>query len=53
MRFLTGKDPVLRKSFDALISQMGDRANNVVWDYSQLLQIHNAKGGIWVSEGGE
>jgi hypothetical protein len=50
---MTGKDPILRKSFDALISQLGARANSVVWDYSQLSTTHKTKGGVWVQEVGE
>jgi hypothetical protein len=52
-REMTGKDPVLRKSFESLISQTADRHNNVVWDYSQLAHTHDAKRGIWIEGDGE
>lgn len=52
-RELTGKDPVLRKSLDALLAQLGINSNSVVWDYAQLVHTHEIKGGIWIRRDGE
>lgn len=44
-REATGRDPVLRKSLDALIAKMPSKG--AVWDYHQICTTHEAKLGIW------
>jgi hypothetical protein len=44
----TGRDPVLRKSLDALISEMP--LNSIVWDYQQISTTHEARRGIWAED---
>jgi hypothetical protein len=51
VRERTGKDPVLRKSMDALMSNMS--TNAVVWDYHQLDDMHRARNGIWGEDDSE
>lgn len=41
-----GSDPILRKSLEALI-QDTKRIRGMVWDYQQLTNANEAKGGIW------
>jgi hypothetical protein len=44
----TGKDPFLRKSLGALISEMP--THGVVWDLQQLSAIHKFRRGCWTLE---
>jgi hypothetical protein len=46
-RRVTGEDPKIRKSLDALITNF--RGRSIVWDYIQLMQTHEARRGIWTS----
>jgi hypothetical protein len=41
----SGQDPFLRKSLDALISEVP--FNSIVWDYQQISTTHDARRGIW------
>lgn len=47
-RQLTGSDPQLRKSLDALLS--GDLIKAVTWDHQQLKDANEVRRGIWFSE---
>jgi hypothetical protein len=51
-RQLTGGDPVLRRSLNALIEK-NSRIRGLVWDYQQLLNANEARGGIWSCEGAQ
>ena len=44
----TGEDPILRKSLDALLSDMPIKA--IVWDYQQLTTTNEIRRGIWTPE---
>jgi hypothetical protein len=46
-RQLTGSDPVLRRSLNALIEN-NSRVRGLVWDYQQLEDANKAKGGVWI-----
>jgi hypothetical protein len=49
-RQMTGADPVLRKSLDALLT--GSRIKSIVWDYHQSVTTNEARRGIWVADVG-
>jgi hypothetical protein len=43
-REMTGDDPRIRKSLDALISEP---IKSITWDYLQLQDMHKVRRGIW------